>query len=109
MNLLSRLEEILLLAIWKLGDKAYGVTIKRQIEEDTATKWMSGAIYAPLGRLLKNGYVNSAKGEATTERGGRHKIYYRLTDEGLKRLAAVQELNNTIWIDVPDLKKEKHA
>ena len=71
MNFLSRIEEILLLAIWKLGEEAYGISIREQVEKDTGTEWMSGAIYAPLARLLKNRFVSSKKGETRPERGGR--------------------------------------
>ena len=45
MNFLSRIEEILLLAIWKLKDNAFGIAIREQVEQDTGMSWMSGAIY----------------------------------------------------------------
>lgn len=103
MRFLSRIEEILLLAIWKLGDNAYGMTIREQVTQDTGVKWMSGMIYGSLGRLLNNGYVQSAKGEATPERGGRHKIYYTLTKEGKEKLASIQSMNSVLWKDVPKI------
>ncbi len=106
MQFLSRIEEIILLAVWKLQDNAYGITIQEQVAKDTGTKWMSGAIYGPLSRLLKNGYIASSKGEARKERGGRHKIYYKLTPEGKKKLIAVQKVNKTVWADVPALEAE---
>jgi DNA-binding PadR family transcriptional regulator len=106
MKFLSRIEEIILLAIWKLQDNAYGMSIREQVAKDTNVNWLTGAIYAPLGRLLKNGYISSTKGEATAERGGRHKIYYRLTLKGKKKLLAIQEVNNAIWSEVPKLTLE---
>ncbi len=106
MDMLSRIEEILLLAIWKLGDNAYGISVRGQVERDTGVKWISGAIYAPLNRLKKNGYVRTVQAKGSAERGARPRIYYQLTKLGLKKLASIQEVNRSIWMDVPDLKKE---
>ena len=106
MTFLSRIEEILLLTIWKLKDNAFGIAIRRQVEKDTGISWLSEAIYAPLSRLKDKGYVQSQKSEKSAEKGGRPRVYYRLTQSGMKRLAAVQETNRTLWHGVPDLKKE---
>ncbi len=106
MDMLSRLEEILLLAIWKLEDRAYGISIRRQVEKDTGTTWMSGAIYAPLNRLKKNGYVKTFQAAGSAEKGGRPRIYYRLTPLGMKKLASIQKVTQSVWMGVPDLKKE---
>jgi len=106
MDMLSRIEEILLLAIWKLGDKAYGISVREQVEQDTGAKWISGAIYAPLNRLKKNGYVRTVPATGSAERGGRPRIYYQLTELGMRKLASIQEVNRSIWMGVPDLKKE---
>lgn len=106
MLLLSRIEEILLLAIWKLGDNAYGISIREQVEKDTGDSWLSEAIYAPLGRLKKNGYVTTIRGSGSSVRGGRPRIYYKLTKTGLKRLVEIQEVNRALWYDIPDLKKD---
>ena len=105
MALLSRIEEILLLAIWKLGDEAYGIAIRRQVEKDTGLSWLSDAIYAPLSRLKEKGYVKSNRAERTTEKGGRPRVYYRLSPSGLDRLISVQEVNRKLWGGVPDLKQ----
>lgn len=109
MDMLSRIEEILLLAIWKLGDNAYGISIREQVEKDTGVKWMSGAIYAPLNRLKKNGYVKSIQAKQPANKGGRPRIYYRLTPLGKKKLVTVQEVSRSIWLGVPDLKKKFRA
>ena len=106
MAFLSRIEEILLLTIWKLKDEAYGIVIRRQVEKDTGISWLSEAIYAPLSRLKDKGYVESLKADKSTEKGGRPRIYYRLTPSGLDRLISVQKINSALWFGVPDLKKE---
>lgn len=106
MKFLSRIEEILLLSIWKLRDSAYGISIREQVEKDTGVKWLSGAIYAPLNRLKKNGYVTSRQAEQPAELGGRPRIYYDLTPLGKEKLISLQEMNKFMWAVVPDLKKE---
>ena len=105
MNFLSRVEEILLLAIWKLKENAFGLSIREQVERDTGFQWMSGAIYAPLNRLKKNGYVKTFQASQSTEIGGRPRIYYKLTALGREKLISIQEVNRSIWLGVPDLKK----
>jgi len=104
MKLLSRKEEIILLSIWRLGDDAYGMAIRKEVINTTGKKWLLGAIYGPLGRLHKNGYVLTSKGEPTPERGGRSKVYYRLSREGVKALREIRRVNSVIWNDIEELK-----
>jgi PadR family transcriptional regulator PadR len=104
MRLISRLEEIILLSIWSLQDNAYGITILEEVKKATGRSWLTGSIYASLGRLQRNGLVESIEGEPTPERGGRRKIYYRLTHEGQQALLAVKRLNEIIWSSIPPFK-----
>jgi len=106
MILLTRIEEILLLAIWKLRDNAYGISIREQVEKDTGIGWLSGAIYAPLNRLKKNGYVAARPAKEQGELGGRPRIYYTLTDRGREELCVLQAMNRTLWSGVPSLRRE---
>lgn len=106
MKLLSRIEEIILLSIWRLSDAAYGMTIREEIMKATGKKWLLGAIYGPLGRLYKNGYVSTIKGDPTPERGGRSKVYYRLTRKGIEALREIQRVNSLIWNGIEELKIE---
>ncbi|MCD6516416.1 MAG: helix-turn-helix transcriptional regulator [Candidatus Aminicenantes bacterium] len=103
MKLLSRIEEIILLSIWQLGDKAYGMSIREEVIKATGKKWLLGAIYGPLGRLHKNGYVLTSKGEPTPERGGRRKVYYRLSREGINALREIRRVNSVIWNGIEEL------
>ena len=106
MKLLSRIEEIILLSIWKLQDEAYGMLIRDEVIKATGVPWLLGAIYGPLGRLVKNGYVITYKGEPTPERGGRAKVFYKLTPRGKEALLKIQRVNDIIWKDLPSLQKE---
>jgi PadR family transcriptional regulator PadR len=106
MKLLSRIEEIILLAIWRLADEAYGMAIREDVIKATGKKWLLGAIYGPLGRLQKNGYVTSVKGEPTPERGGRAKVYYRVTKKGEKALVELYRVQKLIWEGITPKKFE---
>lgn len=105
--MISRLEEIILLSIWRLQDDAYGITIQEEVIRATGKAWLTGSIYASLSRLLKHGLVVSIEGEPTAERGGRSKIYYKLTPEGQRALLAVKRVNSIIWSDLPVFEVEE--
>jgi DNA-binding PadR family transcriptional regulator len=104
MRLISRIEEIILLCIWRLQDNAYGITIREEVIKATGKAWLTGSIYASLSRLLKHGLVVSIEGEPTAERGGRRKIYYELTPKGQQALISVKRVNSIIWRDIPAFK-----
>lgn len=90
-NHLGEFEQLLLFALLRLEDDAYGVTIRREIERRTNRSVAVGAVYTALQRLEDRGLVTSRVGEPTPERGGRRKRYYRLEPEGAKALAAAHE------------------
>ncbi len=106
MKLLTRAEEMILLAIWQLRDEAYCIPIHQRISEIAAENWSLGAIYMPLDRLVKRSYLVSRLSDATPERGGRHKRIYSLTKEGKEALKKVQEVQKAMWAQIPDLSLE---
>jgi DNA-binding PadR family transcriptional regulator len=97
MRLLTRTEEIILLSIWRLGENAYGITIREEVGRATGEEWPLGAIYPFLSRLHKGGYVRTNTSRSTPERGGRHKIMYQLAESGKEALAEVQQVNERAW------------
>jgi DNA-binding PadR family transcriptional regulator len=92
MKLLTRAEELILLAVLGLGDQAYSVPIHRRISQTTGDQWSLGSIYMPLDRLVKKGLLESRLSESTPERGGRHKRIYRVTGAGRRALRHVREV-----------------
>jgi PadR family transcriptional regulator PadR len=80
---LGAFEHIVVLAILRLGDRAYGVTIRQEIEARTGREVSIGAVYATLDRLESKGYVRSHLGEPTSQRGGRSKRFFQVTAEGV--------------------------
>ncbi len=99
MILLSRSEEIVLLAIWKLKDNAYGVTIRELVSKDTGHEWSFGAIYKPLKKLLHRDFVKKTGSEPCAERGGRSKYMYSLTPNGEDALREIRKIYKAIWTE----------
>jgi PadR family transcriptional regulator PadR len=83
---LGRFEELVLLALVRLRENAYGVPIRREIAEQTGRDVSFGAVYTTLERLERKGYVSSRVGEPTPERGGRAKRYFRIETPGVRAL-----------------------
>ncbi len=103
MIILSRSEEIVLLAVWKLKDNAYGVTIREQVSKDTGHEWTFGAIYKPLKQLAHKGYVDKAPSAPVAERGGRAKYLYTLTRDGKEALREVRKIHRSLWTEECEL------
>lgn len=99
MILLTRSEEIVLLAIWKLKNNAYGVTIREQISHDTGHEWSFGAIYKPLKKLLHRDYVAKTSSKPSPERGGRSKYLYTLTASGEDALRDIRKIHKALWTE----------
>lgn len=108
MKLLSRSEEILLLAIWKLSGNAYGVTIRDLVSDLTGHEWTFGAIYVPLDKLTQREFVRKFSSSPTGSRGGRSKCMYELTDEGKSALKEIREIQNAMWDDISDTAFERN-
>jgi PadR family transcriptional regulator len=89
-NRLGHFEELVLLALVRLGENAYGVAIRREILARTGRDVSVGAVYTALERLQRKGYVSSRLGEATPERGGRAKRYFRIEAPGIAALDATR-------------------
>lgn len=106
MKILSRAEELVLLAVAKLGEDAYGVSIRNRIIEETGMAWSIGAVYMPLSRLAKAGFLKTTIGEPTAERGGKRKKYYHLTPRGRKALGFAKRIHDSMWagLSSPELK-----
>ncbi len=83
---LGEFEQLLLVAIVRLGKGAYGASLRREIEQRTGRTVAIGAVYTALDRLEQKGCVASRMGEPTPERGGRRKKFYRLEPLGSKAL-----------------------
>jgi PadR family transcriptional regulator, regulatory protein PadR len=94
---LGEFEQIVLLAILRLGDDAYGVPIRLEIERRTGRSLTVGALYRTLDRLEDKGYVTSWFADATPERGGRSKRYFKVRPVGLRALRSSRDALAAMW------------
>ena len=105
---LGEFEQLVLLAVLQLGTDAYGMTIRRQIENRTGRLVAIGALYTALERLERKGYVASMLSEPTPQRGGRAKRLFRLERAGAAALKRSRETLARMWDGVSaDLKLER--
>ena len=100
---LGNFELMVMLALLRLREDAYGVPISREIEERTGREVALGSVYATLERLEEKGLVSSELGEPTAERGGRAKRYFRLTAQGLREIRETQRALKQLWHGLPQL------
>ena len=98
---------MLLLALMRLGDDAYGVTIAQELEDQTGREVVVASVYATLERLQERRLVASRLGEATQERGGRAKRYFRITGAGLREVRDARRSLMNLWNGLPELRGEK--
>jgi DNA-binding PadR family transcriptional regulator len=89
-DFLGEFEHIVVLALLRLADQAYGVTVRQEIEFRTNREVSIGAVYATLDRLETKGYVKSHRGDPTPERGGRSKRFFRVTPKGVAAVNRTQ-------------------
>jgi DNA-binding PadR family transcriptional regulator len=105
--MLTKLEDQILLSVWKFQGKAYGISVYQHLENLTQSKVAIGVVYFALDRLTKRGFLESYKGEPTAVRGGMRKKYYSITQKGLDALGASKKANERIWSEFPGSIKEK--
>jgi DNA-binding PadR family transcriptional regulator len=103
-ELLTAFELMILLAVLRADNEAYGVAIARDIEQTTGRSVLLGAVYAALERLERNGLAASTVGAPTAARGGRAKRFFRVTPAGLRAVKQTQQALIELWRDVPQLK-----
>jgi len=108
MIMLSRAEEIILLAVFKLGGNAYGVTVREQVYKDIGRNWSFGVIYKTLKKMKAKGYVKKISSDPIAERGGRSRYYYEITPKGVSVLEEIRTIQSSIWDGIQKLSlKEK--
>ena len=98
---LGHFELLVLLALLRQGDQAYGVPIAHAIEQSTGKRVILASVYNTLDRLEEKGLVRSTMGQPTPERGGRAKRYYSMTTTGLREVAAAKKALTVLWRGIP--------
>ena len=96
-NFLGEFEHVVLLALMRLGQDAYGTTIRREIEAKTGRSVSVGALYTALERLERRGFVGTRIGDPSPERGGRARRYYSLKAAGQSALERSRSVLLQMW------------
>lgn len=102
---LGELELMVLLALIRLGEDAYGVPICHEIEKRSGREAALGSVYAALERLEEKGLVTSRLGDSTAMRGGRAKRYFRVTAQGVRGVRQTQQVLMNLWRGLPELER----
>jgi PadR family transcriptional regulator PadR len=100
---LNSFELMVMLAVIRQGDEAYGVTIAREIESEVGSEVAFGSVYAALDRLEGKGLLSSTLGDPTPERGGRARRYFRVTDKGLAEARETRKALTRLWSGVREV------
>jgi DNA-binding PadR family transcriptional regulator len=106
MKLLTRKEELIMLAVFRLQEDACLVSIRKFLIDETRRRWSPGNVYVPLDSLYKRNYLDYVLGDPTPRRGGKAKKYYRLTRIGFEALAELKALHDSFWRDIPEAVKD---
>ncbi len=99
-SLLGQFEQIVLLAVIRLKNEGYGLSIRREIESRADREVSIGAVYATLERLQSKGFLTSWDGGSTPVRGGRSRRHYGLLPEGAQALQKSRAMMDSMWEEV---------
>ena len=102
---LGSFEELVLLAVGRGSGDAYGMTVRREIQEHTGRDVTIGAVYSTLDRLTSKGFVESRLGSGDEDRAGRARRYFRIRPSGVEALSRLREMRSGLWegVDLADL------
>lgn len=106
MDVITVNEEMLLIVIWQLKENAYGFPIMKKVMEIAKKNMSYGSLYNSLNNLAKKGYLAFYKGEPTDVRGGKSKIYYKVTPKGKDALLKAKRFHVFLWQTAPDFDSE---
>ena len=101
---LGSFELMVLLAILRVGEDAYGVPIACELKASSGKDVLLGSVYAALERLEAKALVSSRIGDPTPERGGRAKKYFKITAKGLREVRDTRSTLVKLWRGLPELR-----
>ena len=104
---LGEFEELVLLSVCILGGNAYGISVKREIENHTGRSILLGAVHITLYRLEEKGFLKSTMGGNTQKRGNRRKRLFEVTETGMALLKTSQDIRQGMWQLIPSLDRQK--
>ena len=99
----SDFEQQVLLAVWRLGEGAYGASVRDELEARTGREVAHGAVYVTLVRMEKKGLVRSRTADPTPVRGGKAKRYFDITPDGVAGVQAARVRMERLWDGLPEV------
>jgi len=102
MEFLTRKEELIMLAIRRLGESASLVEIRRLLIKRTGKNWSPGNVYVPLDSMTKKNFLEYTIGDPSPRRGGKARKIYRLTGKGRRALDELKKVQDLMWTGLPD-------
>jgi len=108
MKELTKLEELVMIAIWRLKDDAYGVKIKNKVKEIGGREYFYNTLYTTFDQLTRKGFITKHFGDPSAVRGGKKKVYFQITKKGRSALQNAFRRHSRIWagIDEQSFRKE---
>ncbi|MFC1476848.1 PadR family transcriptional regulator [candidate division KSB1 bacterium] len=103
MKYLTRKDELMLLAVLRLDNNAYLVSLRDLLNKSTRKKWSIGNIFVSLEKLEEFGYIQSTIGEPTAKRGGKAIKFYTVTGDGLNALKVAKSIQDEMWDGLHDV------
>ncbi|HNP96747.1 MAG TPA: helix-turn-helix transcriptional regulator [Cyclobacteriaceae bacterium] len=100
---IGEFEELILLAVCILGENAYGISVKEEVEKHSGRSVLLGAVHITLYRLQDKGLLKSKLGGQSEKRGDRRKRLFSVTEIGMRQLKASQEVRQQMWKLIPQL------
>ena len=97
MRLLTKQEELFLLAVFGIGQDAYLVSIREHLKKQTGKDWAFGSIYITLEKLHRRGLIKARVGKPSARKGGKAIKYYELSKEGIQALRENKRLHDKMW------------
>ena len=95
-------EQQVLLAAWRLGGRAYGASVREELEVRAGREVAQGAVYVTLVRLEKKGLLRSRLSDPTPVRGGKAKRYFEITPQGIAGVQSARQAMDSLWDGLPD-------
>jgi len=102
MKELTKLEELVMIAIWHLKDEAYGVQIKNKVKEISGREYFYNTLYTTFDQLTRKGYLTKHFGEPSAVRGGKRKVFFHITKEGRTALENAFKRHRRIWTGIDE-------
>jgi len=109
MKELTKLEELVMIAIWRLEEDAYGVKIKNKVKEIGGREYFYNTLYTTFDQLTRKGCITKHFGEPSAVRGGKRKVYFHITKKGRSELEKAFERHNRIWAGIDEKSFQKES